>query len=55
MLGLVQWALTAEKSWRKPRGFNRLPDVAKGIRFHDRIAVGDQPDEAQTDQQKLAA
>ncbi|MDG4597257.1 MAG: transposase [Candidatus Contendobacter sp.] len=56
LLGWVfQLALTAEKSWRKLRGFNRLPDVAKGIRFHDGIAVGDQPEETQKEQQKLAA
>jgi transposase-like protein len=40
LLGLVfPWALTAQKSWRKLRGFNRLPDVVKGIRFQDGIAV----------------
>ncbi len=56
LLGLVfQLALTAEKSWRKLRGFNRLPNVAKGIQFHDGIAVGDQPNETQKEQQKIAA
>lgn len=34
LLGLVfQLALPAQKSWRKLRGFNRLPDVVKGRRF----------------------
>ena len=56
LLGLVfQLALTAEKSWRKLRGFNRLPNVAKGIQFHDGIAVGDQPNKTQKEQQKIAA
>jgi transposase-like protein len=56
LLGLVfQLALTAEKSWRKLRGFNRLPDVVKGIQFQDGIAVPDQPDETEEEQQKVAA
>ncbi len=55
LLGLVfQLALTAEKSWRKLRGFNRLPDVVQGIQFRDGIAVGDQLDETE-EQQKVAA
>jgi len=55
LLGLVfQLALTAEKSWRKLRGFNRLPEVVKGIRFQDGIAVPDQPDEAEKEQQIAA-
>jgi putative transposase len=36
---VFQLALTAEKSWRKIRGFKRLPDVIKGIRFQDGIAI----------------
>ena len=52
---MFQLALTAEKSWRKLRGFNRLPDVVKGIRFQDGIAVPDQPDETEEEQQKVAA
>ena len=56
LLGLVfQLALTAEKSWRKLRGFNRLPDVVNGIRFQDGIAVPDQPGETEEEQQKIAA
>lgn len=56
LLGLVfQLALTAQKSWRKLRGFNRLPDVVKGIRFQDGIAVPDQPGETEEEQQKVAA
>ncbi|MDT4329584.1 hypothetical protein HC024_16180 [Methylococcaceae bacterium WWC4] len=40
MLGLVfRLALVAEKSWRKIRGFKRLPEVIEGIRFQDGIAV----------------
>ena len=40
LLGLVfQLELTAEKSWRKIRGFKRLSDVIEGIRFQDGIAV----------------
>jgi putative transposase len=56
LLGLVfQLALTAQKSWRKLRGFNRLPDVVKGVQFQDGIAVPDQPDETEEEQQKVAA
>lgn len=56
LLGLVfQLALTAEKSWRKLRGFKRLPDVVQGIRFQDGIAVNDQPAETDEEQQKDAA
>lgn len=56
LLGLVfQLTLTAQKSWRKLRGFNRLPDVVKGIRFQDGIAVPNQPDETEEEQQKVAA
>jgi putative transposase len=56
LLGLVfQLALAAEKSWRKLRGFKRLPDVVQGIRFQDGIAVDDQPAEAEEEQQKVAA
>jgi transposase-like protein len=56
LLGLVfQLALTAEKSWRKLRGFNRLPDVVQGLRFRDGIAVDDQPDDTEEQQQKVAA
>ena len=56
LLGLVfQLALTAQKSWRKLCGFNRLPDVVKGIQFQDGIAVPDQPDETKEEQQKVAA
>lgn len=40
LLGLVfQLALTAEKGWRRIRGFKQLPDVANGIPFQDGIAV----------------
>ncbi len=56
LLGLVfQLALTAEKSWRKLRGFNRLPDVVNGIRFQDGIAVAPNPDDSKDEQQKDAA
>jgi transposase-like protein len=56
LLGLVfQLALTAEKSWRKLGGFKLLPDVAKGIRFKDGLAVVDPPEEAEDGQQKIAA
>jgi transposase-like protein len=55
LLGLVfQLALTAEKSWRKLGGFKLLPDVARGVRFQDGIAVID-PDQIEDDQQKIAA
>lgn len=56
LLGLVfQLALTAEKSWRKLGGFKLLPDVARGVRFQDGIAVVDQSDQTEDDQQKIAA
>jgi putative transposase len=56
LLGLVfQLALTAEKSWRKLGGFKLLPEVIRGIRFQDGIAVVDQPDEAEEEPQQIAA
>lgn len=56
LLGLVfQLALTAQTTWRKLRGFNRLPDLVKGIRFQDGIAVTPDPDDTKDDQQKDAA
>jgi transposase-like protein len=56
LLGLVfQLALTAEKSWHKLGGFKLLPDVARGVRFQDGIAVVDQPDQTEDGQQKIAA
>ena len=56
LLGLVfQWVLTAEQSWRKLGGFGLLPEVVRGVRFQDGIAVVDPPGEAENNQQKLAA
>ncbi len=56
LLGLVfQLALTAERSWRKLGGFKLLPDVARGGRFQDGIAVVDPPSETEEEQQKIAA
>ncbi|MBD9361932.1 IS256 family transposase [Methylomonas fluvii] len=55
LLGLVfQLALTAEKSWRKIRGFKQLPDVINGIRFQDGIAVITESDKAAENQQIAA-
>lgn len=55
LLGLVfQLALTAEKSWRKIRGFNRLPDVIDGIRFQDGMAVIIEPEITEVTQQRAA-
>jgi len=40
LLGLVfQLALTAEKRWRRIRGFKQLPEVVNGVRFQDGVAV----------------
>ena len=56
LLGLVfQLALTAEKSWRKLGGFKRLPEVVRGVRFQDGIAIVDPPNDLENNQQKLAA
>lgn len=55
LLGLVfQLALTAEKSWRKIRGFKRLPEVIEGIRFQDGIAVIREPEKTEETQQMAA-
>lgn len=55
LLGLVfQLALTAEKSWRKIRGFKQLPDVINGIRFQDGIAVIAEADKGEENQQIAA-
>lgn len=56
LLGLVfQLALTAQKSWRRLDGFKLLPDVVKGVRFQDGIAVVESPDETEEEQQRIAA
>jgi len=55
LLGLVfQLALTAEKGWRKIRGFKRLPEVIEGIRFQDGIAVIMEPKQTEDTQQMAA-
>lgn len=55
LLGLVfQLALTAEKSWRKIRGFKRLPDVIEGIRFQDGIAIITESEKTEETQQTAA-
>lgn len=55
LLGLVfQLALTAEKSWRKIRGFKRLPDVIEGVPFQDGIAVIREPEKTEETQQMAA-
>jgi len=55
LLGLVfQLALTAEKGWRRIRGFKQLPDVVNGIRFQDGIAVIREPEVAEEIQQIAA-
>jgi putative transposase len=55
LLGLVfQLALTAEKGWRRIRGFKQLPDVVNGIRFQDGIAVIQEPESIEERQQKAA-
>lgn len=56
LLGLVfQLALTAEKSWRKLRGFNRLPDLVQGIRFQDGVAIAPEPNDTKEEQKQDAA
>ena len=56
LLGLVfQLALTAQKSWRRLDGFKLLPDVVKGVRFQDGIAVVEAPEETGEGQQRIAA
>jgi putative transposase len=55
LLGLVfQLALTAEKGWRRIRGFNRLPEVIEGIRFQDGMAVIMEPEKTEETQQMAA-
>lgn len=55
LLGLVfELALTAEKSWRKIRGFKQLPEVIQGIRFQDGIAVIVESDNKHENQQIAA-
>ena len=56
LLGLVfHLALAAQKSWRKLDGFKLLPDVVKGVRFQDGIAVVEPPAETGEEQQRIAA
>ena len=55
LLGLVfQLALAAERSWLRLRGFDRLPDVVKGIKFQDGIAVLDEANDSEYKQQDVA-
>lgn len=55
LLGLVfQLALAAERSWLRLRGFDRLPDVVKGIKFQDGIAVLDEANDSAYKQQNVA-
>lgn len=55
LLGLVfQLALAAERSWLKLRGFDRLPEVIKGIKFQDGIAVLDEANDSEYKQQNVA-
>lgn len=56
LLGLVfQLALTAEKNWLRVRGFKKLPDVVKGIRFQDGIEVDPDNDKTEEELQQRAA
>ena len=50
----VPLALTAEKRWRKIRGFKRLPDVIEGIRFQDGIAIITASEKTEETQQMAA-
>lgn len=55
LLGLVfQLALTAEKGWRRIRGFKQLPEVVNGVRFQDGIAVIQGPESIE-ERQQIAA
>ncbi|MGZ5060081.1 MAG: transposase, partial [Methylobacter sp.] len=55
LLGLVfQLALAAERSWLKLRGFNRLPDVIRGVLFQDGIEVLDEANDIEYNQQNTA-
>jgi putative transposase len=55
LLGLVfQLALAAERSWLKLRGFNRLTDVLRGIKFEDGIAVIVEANDNVYEQQNIA-
>jgi transposase-like protein len=55
LLGLVfQLALAAERSWLKLRGFNRLNDVLRGIKFEDGIAVIVEANDNVYEQQNIA-
>jgi len=46
-------ALTAEKSWHRIRGFERVTDVIDGVKFQDGIVVA--PNEGDSNQQQIAA
>lgn len=55
LLGLVfQLTLTAEKGWRRIRGFKRLPEVIEGVCFQDGIAVIMEPEKTTETQQRAA-
>jgi putative transposase len=55
LLGLVfQLTLAAEKDWRRIRGFKQLPDVIKGVRFQDGIAIITESEKTEESQQMAA-
>jgi len=55
LLGLVfQLTLAAEKDWRRIRGFKQLPDVIKGVRFQDGIAIITESEKTEESQQMTA-
>jgi len=51
---VFQLALAAERSWLRLRGFDRLPEVVKGIKFQDGIAVLDGANDIEYKQQNAA-
>jgi len=55
LLGLVfQLALSVERSWLKLRGFDRLPEVIKEVKFQDGIAVLEEANDIEYKQQNVA-
>jgi len=56
LLGLAfQLVLAAQKSWRRLDGFKLLPDVVRGVKFQDGIAVVETSDGTGGEQQRIAA
>ena len=45
---LASWELSAEKRWRRIRGFKYLAKVIEGVKFRDGIGVDSETDDSRS-------